>query len=86
MLFVDFKQAFDSMRWIKIYETLRDSGIPLKFIKLTKEIYEPQIKYENKLKESVLFYKEVKQSGCRPPFILLHYAMPLKTLINEERF
>ena len=36
LLFVDIRQAFDSVRGVKLYEATRDIGIPLKLIKLTK--------------------------------------------------
>jgi hypothetical protein len=35
-LFIDFKKAYDSVRWEELYNILIEFGIPMKLVRLTK--------------------------------------------------
>ena len=64
MLFVNFRQPFENVRRLKLFEAMQDMGIHLKFMKLTKmpmTFTEAKIKYENMLSQSFAFNKAVKQ-------------------------
>jgi len=60
MLFVDFKQVFDSIQRIKIYEILQQTEMPAKFvrfIKITMEQSEGRIIHEHNLSEKFSVFK-----------------------------
>lgn len=40
MLFVDYRKAFDSIKHVKIWEGLKKQGIPMKIIRVLKNVYE----------------------------------------------
>ena len=47
MLFLDFRLAFDSVRWVKLHKAMRDMEIPLELVKLMKMVMiftKPKIK------------------------------------------
>ena len=63
-LSVDFRQAFDSVRRVKLSEAMRNMGIPSDLIRLTKvpmRHTNGKIKYKNMLSESIIFQYGVKQ-------------------------
>ena len=81
MLIVAFRQAFYSVRRVKLDEAMHDMGITLELIKLTKmtmRFTRTIIKYENVLNESFAFNTRVKQGDelSATLFITaLHYAI-----------
>ena len=80
-MFVDFRQAFNSVRRVKLYKDMQDMEMPLKLIKLTKmslRFTKVKIKYDNMLNESFAFNKRVKQGDgfSATLFIIgLHFAI-----------
>ena len=91
MLFVDFRDPFNSVRRVKLYEAIRDMEIPSKLIKSMKMatgFTKAKINSENMLSESLAFNKRElsKIMGYRPPFLLLRYTIPLKTQINKKQY
>jgi len=64
MLFVDFKQAFDSTDRYILYQIMEDSKIPHKLIRLVKMMMKnttPRVKVTNKLCNSFTFNAGVRQ-------------------------
>ena len=64
VLFVDFKQAFDSIQGIKICEILQQTEIPAKFVRLieiTVEQSEGRTIHEHNLSEKFSVFKQVRQ-------------------------
>ena len=52
MFFVDFRQSFDSVRRVKLYEAMQNIGIHLKLMKLRKmtmRFIKAKIKHKNVL-------------------------------------
>ena len=73
MLFVDFKQAFDSIQRIKIYEILQQTEMPAKFVRLIKttmEHSEGRTIHEHNLSEKFPVFKQVRQGDTFSTFLL----------------
>jgi len=81
MLFVDFKQAFDSIDRYKLYQVMEDTKIPHKLIRLVKMTMKnttARVKVANKLNNSFTFNAGVRQGDglSTTLFILaLHYGV-----------
>jgi len=64
VLFVDFKQTFDSIQRIKIYEILQKTEMPAKFVRLVEikmEQSEGRTIHERNLSEKFSVFKRVRQ-------------------------
>ena len=64
MLFVDFKQAFDSIDRYKLYQVMEDMKSPYKLIRLVKMTMKnttARVKVTNKLSNSFIFNAGVRQ-------------------------
>jgi len=64
MLFVDFKQAFDSRDRYKLYQVMEDMKVPYKLItsvKITMKNTTARVKVTNKLSDSFTFHAGVRQ-------------------------
>ena len=64
MLFVDFKQALDSVDRYKLYQVMEDMKIPYKLIrlvKMTKKNTTARVKVTNKLSNRFSFNAGVRQ-------------------------
>jgi hypothetical protein len=81
MLFVDFKQAFDSIDRYKLYQAMEDAKIPHKLIRLvrmTRKNTTARVKVTNTLGNSFAFNADVRQGDglSTTLFILaLHYGV-----------
>ena len=78
MLFIDFKQAFDSMNRKRLFEATDNTGIPQKLIRLTRMTMcqtKARVKTDNQLSTPFKFKKGVKQGGglSTPLFILAQH-------------
>jgi hypothetical protein len=64
MLFVDFRQAFDSINRKRLYEAMEWMKLPDKLITLTRmtmNTTQAKVKFDNKLSAKFEFNTEVKQ-------------------------
>ena len=64
MLFIDLKQAFDSVNRKRLFETMDNTGIPQKLIRLTRMTMcqtKARVKIDNQLSAPFKFNKGVKQ-------------------------
>ena len=81
MLFVDFKQAFDSIDRYKLYQVMEDMKIPHKLIRLVRMTMKnttARVRVTNKLSNSFTFNAGVRQDDglSTTLFILaLHYGV-----------
>jgi hypothetical protein len=81
MLFVDFKQAFDSIDRYKLYQTMEEMKIPhklIRMIKMTMKNTTARVKVTNTLGNSFTFNAGVRQGDSLSTtlFILvLHYGV-----------
>ena len=78
ILFVEFRQAFGSVRRAKLYKDKRDMGIPLKLTKLAMGHTKPKFKFEITLSKSFTFNKVVKQGDGFSATLFItaqHYAI-----------
>ena len=84
MLFVDFRQVFGSVQKVKLYEAMRDMGMPLNLTKLTKMAmsYTKVVLSIRKCSVNNLHLtRELsKVMGYRLPSSLLCYIIPLKAI------
>jgi hypothetical protein len=81
MLFVDFKQAFDSIDRYKMYQVMEDMKIPYKLIRLVKITMKnttARMKATNKMSKSFTFNSGVRQGdGLSTTLFILapHYGV-----------
>jgi hypothetical protein len=70
--FVDFKAAFDSVDRNELFEILGESGVPLKFVNLTKLLYRgsgSRVRVYGKTSERFPVVTGVKQGAILSPFL-----------------
>jgi hypothetical protein len=64
MIFIDFKQAFDSLCRDELYKALKEMNVPeklIRLVKMTMENNKVRVKIENKLSNAFTFNAGVKQ-------------------------
>jgi hypothetical protein len=77
MLFIDFKQAFDSINRKRVFEAMDKMGIPQKLIRLIRMTMcqtKARVKIDNQLTAPFEFNKGVKQGDglSTTPYTMLH--------------
>jgi sorting nexin-29 len=71
-LYIDFKQAYDSIDWSQIIESVKESGIPAKLIYLLRkwpcqghtEKLKSRINFQEVLEQNVVSDKEIPYPHC----------------------
>ncbi|CAH0551189.1 unnamed protein product [Brassicogethes aeneus] len=85
--FIDFEKAFDSVKRERMWDILRLYGVPEKFIKILKMLYEEyiaKIEHEGSLSEGIKLEKGVRQ-GCRMSPLLFIITMDWVMERTEDR-
>jgi hypothetical protein len=74
MLFVDYQRAFDSLSRTWIWDEIKVTGLPSKFINIIKEGYEDfscRVLHEDQLSDSIKTSSEVRQGCLLSPLLFL---------------
>lgn len=85
LVFIDFKQAYDSIRRYKLYQILREFKIHPKLIKLIKMTLE---KTENKVKVKRMTSRKFRvENGLRQgdPLSAMMFNLVLEKIIRESK-
>ena len=88
-LFIDFKQAFDSINMGRLFAAMDRTGIPQKLIRLTRMTMrqtKARVKIDNQLGVPFEYDKGVKQGdGCQHPSSYWHYTTQDRKLTREAQ-
>jgi sorting nexin-29 len=89
-IYIDFKQAYDSIQWEKLYKIMHEFNIPHKLIRLVRATIknsEAQVKIQAQLKEPFKIKQGLKQGDGLAPSLFnlaLEYAIR-KLTVNVKR-
>jgi hypothetical protein len=74
ILFVDFRKAFDTIKWSELWAVLKAYRIPNKIIAAIRAVYvssKAQARTADGLSEAFEFFAGVKQGCCLSPFLFI---------------
>lgn len=77
LCFVDYEKAFDNVRWPKLWNTLKDFGLPLHLITLVTNLYETTVavvKIDGTLSKKCSIRKGVRQGCILSPLLYNIYS------------
>lgn len=77
LCFVDYKKAFDNVRWPKLWTTLQELGVPTHLITIVRNLYEASeavVKIEYTLSEKCRIRKGVRQGCVLSPLLYNIYS------------
>ncbi|XP_028034121.1 uncharacterized protein LOC114245976 [Bombyx mandarina] len=89
MCFVDYQNAFDCVKWEKLWETLSETGVPSHLVMLIRNLYESgvgSVSVENATSSKFRFQKGVRQGCVISPILFNIYGEYImrQTLENWE--
>ena len=86
--FIDFKKAFDSINYWKLFNKLIDDGINTSIVALLAFWYSHQevsVRWHNVSSASVYIYYGTRQGGILSPILFIRYILELLQAITDTR-